>query len=371
MLLAYVIYSFLPIFMSSNAVLYLSLKNKGFRISYWNIISFISIGVFSIVLGLRYNVGTDYLSYYFTYINQFKYTFDIRWEPAFVFLYKTLSFFELPPECLFITIAFIQILLIYKAFEDKPKLLPFALVVLFVSGQIFGMLNILRHSIAILFLLCSIKYTYARSLCKFLFYLLLACLFHISSLAFIPVLLLFFLKTDIFFDRIWVQLIIFAACVIFRDVIYNNILQAFLFIMLMNSASAEELTAFGGIETEMGSGVGRILNWSIFICLAVVSPVLSKRFGISYLQYYRVYYAGQLFLVIAGVDMNLRRIAGCYTIASLVIFSFLFYYLYFHWKSLPKYVQIIGVYIATLLCLLFMQKIYVGESLCSPFQFTI
>lgn len=357
--------------MSSNATLYLSLKDRGFRISYWNIISFFSIGVFSIVFGLRYNVGTDFLSYYSTYIDQFKHTFDIRWEPAFALLYKALSKMELPPECLFIIIALIQILLVYKVFEDKPKLLPFALVVLFVSGQIFGMLNILRHSIAVLFLLCSIKYTYTRNPYKFLLCLLLACLFHISSLTFFPVLLLFFLKTDTFFDRIWVQLTFFTICVIFRDLIYNNILKVFLFIMLMNSASTEELTALGGIETEIGSGVGRILNWSIFICLIVVSPALYKRFGIPFLQYYRVYYVGQLLLVIAGIDMNLRRIAGCYTIASLVVFSYLFYCSYFNWKSLPKYVQIIGVYIAMLLCLLFIQKIYVGESLCSPFQFTI
>lgn len=368
MIIAYIVYLSLLVFMLSCAKLSIDMYKYNSGISYWNITILFPVIAFSLVLGLRYNVGIDYLNYYNTYVEQFNYVFSIRFEPGFNFLYRILYFLRAKPGILFIIIAFIQIVVFYRVFRDKIVLLPFAVFLLFVSCHIFGMLNTLRQSISVLFLLWSIEYIYREKLSKFFICFLMACCFHYSSFVFLPIVCLYWLRKPFFFDTPWFQLTVFIVCITFQSYIYNSIIH--LFITMMSEITNYSLPLIGGkYQVELGSGIGKIVNYIIVVFLVFMSGKLYKIFGIVYLQYYRVFYVGQIITIIAGLDMNLRRIGSCYKVASLVVLPYVCYYIFTRWKVLPVYYRLLGGFIIGMYILIFFYKIYMGENRCSPFQF--
>lgn len=370
MILAYIIYIFLCVFMVGSAQAQVVLLKKSNSILYWNFITILSVIFFSLMLGLRYEVGTDYQNYYFAYIDQFKYVYDLNWEPSFCLMYKILYYLNASPAFLFILICFIQITIFYNIFKDKVYLLPYAVFLLFITGHIFGWLNILRQSLAVLILLYGIKYVYLGSFWKLLVCILLAATFHISSLSFIPVIFLCKIKHKTILDNKWIQLIVYSFCIVKGSHLYDFIILQF--IDLLANVDDYSLPLIGGQwQTELSSGLGRIINIIIVIITILISNRLYKIFGMSYMQYYRIYYIGQLLLVIAGLDMNMRRIAACYSVASLVVLSYFLFYLLNYWKSLSALLKLIGTGIIGLYILMFLQKIYIGESQCSPFQFIL
>lgn len=368
MILAYIIYIFLCLFMFGNATLYVKCCKRNCRIEYWNIATVLSIAFFSIIFGFRYDVGIDYLVYYSAYVDQFKYVSIIDWEPSFVALYRCLYYLNAAPEYLFVLICFIQIVIFYNIFKDKGNLLPYAVLLLFITGYVFGMLNTLRQSTAVLILLFSIKYMYTAKVWRLFFCIIIATTFHISALSFIPVIFFFYLRRITIIDNKWIHLSVYLLCILMQPHIYNFMLDQF--IVLLTNSSDYSLPLIGGVwQTELGSGLGRMLNYVIVIILILMSKTLYEKFGLPYLQYYRVFYWGQLLLVIAGLDMNFRRIAMCYTGASLLVLSYFFYFIFTYWKSLPIHYKLVGSGVMGLYLLMFLQKIYVGESQCSPFNF--
>lgn len=370
MLLAYIVYILLLLFMVGYANLSVSIYKKNTHVCYWNFSVIIPIAVFTLVLGLRYNVGTDYLSYYSKYISQFNFVTDIPWEPCFVFLYRILCFFDAPVVVLFLIVSCIQILLVYKIFEDKIELLPYGIMLVFISSHIFSMLNTLRQDTAILLLILCVRYINSSQFNKSLLCLSCASLFHISSLLFLPVLFLYKINKLIILDSKWLLLSMLFFSIISQGWLYNTIVEQF--INLLSDITHYDLPMIGGHwKVAEGSGYGRIVNYVVIIILILSKERMYRKFGLPYLQYFRIYYVGQIITIIAGLDMNLRRIASCYKSVGLIVLAYFLYFVFSNWKILPVHYRWSGCFILCVYTLIFLYKIYIGESLCSPFQFAI
>ena len=383
MLLAYVVYIGLMSAMVWCTGRWVYLRNRMSSFSFWNVRIVFPIVLFSIVIGLRYEVGIDYSNYYYSYLLQP--SSGMPWggifEPGFVLLNRLLKHFHLPVYALFISVAFIQIVLFYKAFEKKPYLLSFAVLILFLTGQVFGMMNILRHFIAAMIVLMGVDFASKRSsLWKFLLCVICATLFHYSALIALPIAFLCVFPRPMFLEKRWVLLVIFLVVVLFQEILLSTALEKMIsFLGDLNLSRAESLGfntnklsyAVGEFVLNEGTGYGRLMNYGIVLCLILVSGRLYKEFGMDYLNYFRIYYVGQLFLVIAGGDMNLRRVAMFYSLSGVVVMSYFFYYVYSHWKRLPQTYKLFGVLLFGYQSMLFLYKIYAGESACAPYKFII
>lgn len=381
MLLAYIVYIALMCLMVWSTGRWVYWRGRVVSFSFLDLRILFPVLLFTLIIGLRYNVGMDYESYYHSYATQS--SSGMPWgmfEPAFVFLNRLLNHFHLPPYSLFSVVAFLQIVLFYKVFEDKPYLLSIAVLLLFLMGHVFGMMNILRHFIAAMIVLVGVRYASApKTLWKFLLCVVCALLFHYSSLAALPIALLCLMPRPCFWDKRWLLLGIYLFVVALQEVLLTGVMEQLLsFLDSLNLSwmgkveyvNMQKLSyAVGEYEVGEGSGYGRILNYLIVVGFILMNKSLFRYFGMGYLNYFRVYYVGQLLLAIAGLDMNLRRVAMFYSLSGVVVAAYFFYYVYSRWKLLPQWHKSFGIALFGYYLLLFFYKIYTGESACSPFQF--
>lgn len=137
---AYLIYFTLLVFLLISTWLY----NKTDAISRKIVLGF-AVAIYSIVLGLRYNVGTDYMGYMDIYNMQ--YFDDVEW--GYALINKVLYNIDMPFPAIFIFVAFFQILLFLKGVEKiDAKYLPYAVFFYFTTLYILLSLNALRQCLA-------------------------------------------------------------------------------------------------------------------------------------------------------------------------------------------------------------------------------
>lgn len=99
----------------------------------------IAVLIYSIVFGMRYKVGVDYMSYF----NDYKYasfsTYNLmrtHYEPGFQFIMLTLIGFKAHFSWFFGVVAFLQLYLVFKSLKDDPDIYQF-LVFTFIIGCVW------------------------------------------------------------------------------------------------------------------------------------------------------------------------------------------------------------------------------------------
>jgi hypothetical protein len=140
----------------------------------------------SLVLGLRYNVGTDYMSYvgYFE-----RYAADIN-PPNVEFGYELINKVSIFLGADFWLVFLISALLInffvLKTFEENSKNYLLSVIILFGTGFIFFQTNGVRQAIAIAFTFYGSKYIVSRNLKKYIMFCVLGMMFHLTAFVMIP-----------------------------------------------------------------------------------------------------------------------------------------------------------------------------------------
>ena len=144
----------------------------------------------SLLWGLRYDVGTDYLSYKEIYENNFTGTvWESLSESNVEYLYALISHalyhLGMPYYVMFVIMALIPLIFYYKTFRDKPFLFGYASFFLMALGVLFWYFNIQRQGIAFFVLLYSVDFIRRKRFFSFLICIIVAMGFHISSLLFL------------------------------------------------------------------------------------------------------------------------------------------------------------------------------------------
>lgn len=380
MILAYIVYIGLMCFMMTSTGYWFYHKNSVSEEAYWGVRTLIPIFIFSLIIGLRYNVGLDYMNYHDVYVEQS--SFDMPWdkyEPGFVLINKLLYSLHFPPWIFFMSIACLQICFFYKIFKNKPYMLPIAIFLLFIMGNIFSMLNIIRHYIAACIILFGIRYVVQKdTVWKFIICVLCAMLFHLSAIVTLPIAILCLFPKPVFIENRIILIIILLLIILFQEnfatFIINNALEILFNVDVSNmqdiAFNTNKLSyAVGQFTIDEGSGFGRYINYIIVILFIIISKHLYKLCGTEFLQYFRVYYIGQLFIISVGLDMNLRRLGMYYSFASIIVFTYFLYHIFSSWKKISPLYQLLTFILIGYYIVLFMYKIYIGESGCSPWQF--
>lgn len=153
----------------------------------WEIL--LSFFIFSLITGIRWNVGTDFQGYLEIYNDIHKgWKLNRNIEPGFLLITDLFANLNIHYTFYFGFLAFLQLFFFYFAFKDEKYLLPLIGVFIIFGGQYHMWVNGTRQSIAACIFVFSIHFIVKRQLFKYILTIFFASLFHQSAL----ILLLFY-----------------------------------------------------------------------------------------------------------------------------------------------------------------------------------
>ena len=186
------------------------------------IFAIISALPFIIVAGFRYNVGCDFMSYV-RYFDFFKYTSIHKMEFGFNFLIEFIQLFSNNNMWLFLLCAIIFIFFTYKAIYQQSIDPTLSIFLLLSTTYFTTYLNGMRQLMAIAIFLYAIKYIKNRDFSKYILFIIIACMFHTSSILYIPLYFLYGIKI-----KPKTQLIILLICFVLKSSIFKILNNIFL-----------------------------------------------------------------------------------------------------------------------------------------------
>ena len=325
----------------------------------------VPIFIISLIIGLRYNVGVDYLSYKEIY--ETKISSDLRWsidnretELLFTIICVLLHWFNVPYYGMFVLMAVIPICFFYASFRDEKYLFIPAFICLCLSGVLFMYLNIMRQGISFFIILYSIRYIRSKSFLKYAFWILLASGFHVSALIFLPLYILGYLHA--LYNRVFV-IILYSASLLFSEYLMNSLL---LFINpILQNSYIQYVNVIENWNMAEGTGLGVILQHVSDILLITLSPCCFRYFGKERFDiYYNIFLLGVIISNIAGMNLLLNRIPFCLVSMRMMVMSFIFYYCYKFWMKVPLVYKLSAV--ACLACNI---VYFIGNSLSLEYSF--
>lgn len=356
---AYLIYFVLLAFLITSTWLY----NKADARSKKIFLGF-SVAIYSIVLGLRYNVGTDYMAYMDIYNMQ--YFDDVEW--GYALINKILYNIGLPFPAIFIFVAFFQILLFLKGVEKiNAKYLPYTVFFYFTTLYIFLSLNVLRQCLVFSIFVYSINYITDKKLIKYALTILLASTIHKSALILLPLCLI--INNDWLLRHRFIQIgcyiVTFVFSLIFHDFIVSN--SQLFFAIVGYSDYAESIDSITEISWSKEGGVGiyffAMIDLFIIWNITKYKDLIQKN---NIVAFYNLYFVGLIFANIVG-GTYFERINIYFQHTRIVIYALFFYNLFKYDKSLLKkifLITVIAIYIV-----FFYMGISNRASDCAPFQF--
>ena len=232
----------------------------------------IPILLFAIVFGSRYMVGVDYPHY----LAHYQHHFDRQFEIGFQSVADGMSALGMHYSWYFGLWALVQISLLYYAFRHERFLFSwFAFFLIFGSGFTSWM-NIIRHQLAACIFLVSIECIEKKQPLKYYLWVLVAFLFHKSSIILVVVYPLMRWRRD-WFTRRWVQFILLLIAVFLGshyDLVVRLVEQPFL---LFTSMAGYDNYLTGILTNEAlndKTQFGRNTGFGIYARLLKVIPII-------------------------------------------------------------------------------------------------
>lgn len=293
----------------------------------------ILILIFSATLGLRFDVGVDYIGYLYAYVNNVTLS---KGEFLFESLGNILRYFNAHYTLFFGTIAFLQITFFFLAFKKERFLYPFLVFFLFTNGDFLEWSNIMRQTIAACIWLYSIRYIEENKIWKYCFWVLVAFFFHRSAI----VLLIFYpiLRNGWdYFKSVPLQLILIAVAFISKSLFYdlmlrlNDVIELYIAVIggidLYQSYTTERLLK--SFRESEGTGLVYMFKILLNVFIVINSKNLktfydSKRFTLIYF----FFFIGIItFYIIPVGFIAIRRPFSYFYLFQMVMYAYFAYYL--------------------------------------------
>lgn len=354
-------YICLLLFCLATIYLYKNSKNKYRDLWLW-----LTIIVYSIVIGCRYDVGIDYKAYKFWFeydMNDIEMTMETDWLKSF------LKFLGLGYPSFFITMAAVQIGFFLSSFKTRPQIIVWGIFFFFTTLQFFISMNVVRQVASWCIFLYSIQYIQNKRFIQYILCIFGAMLFHKSAIVLLP---LYFVPTNITLNRnilFLVYLLLFTVGTVLQDRITSIMSTVALFIGYdQYSESLQQLMENVNFGSESSMGIMKYV-WLILNSMAIYYyPILRERFrkqGFSII--FILYLLGILLDCIVGGTI-LDRATMYFLPFRIIIYSYMFYYLSSFCKSRYKYVAVSGCTLVMLVFYIY-SGIFGNASGCTPFQF--
>lgn len=316
-----------------------------------------------LILGLRYNVGTDYLSYERLFYQTDKRTLEVFYQILSNIFFRL----NLPYWCMTIVVETIKILLsrrlIYYVFPHINKKLFWFFF--FTTSFLFQSLNIQRHALATLFFLQGIIGIKNRNFFIYLFWILIGAGFHYSILLMLllyPICLLYLSFSQ---RKLIILYIFFLISFLFDEVISKLLLDLFFYLMQFTPYSRYGTLLFSwDLPTERG--IGKVVRFVVFSIVFLFRKRLNKQYGKDFDILFFFAFIGNTLSNLFSHSMLLFRLFFPFITCNIMLYSILFDSL----KQKKKYLSQLLYYGGlTLFILYFIGQIISSNNLSSPYQF--
>lgn len=268
------------------------------------ILNYISLSIFVLIAGTRYETGYDWAAYTLVYENaptiqdilfenQDWFSFS-QMEPMYLLLNILLKTFCNNVTLLFLTSALFNGFVIHKVSQKFKVNSSFVFAVCFCTIYLTGQMTLLRQSLASSFILLALLWLYLGgrvNIYKSYFYLILAAGVQVSSMLFMPFLVALKFKPNLKFTLFVIVLGVLST--IFIDnliVLFLSSLLAFttgnIYVKLL------EYIQIGSFTSSTASWLYLIIN--LFILKSIFNVGRIKNWLIEY----KIYFYGTFFMVL-------------------------------------------------------------------------
>lgn len=328
--------------------------NTTISCSFWKWENLLPILFFAVIMGLRYDVGQDHLTYLFSYKNGGGYI--ERYEPIFKFVASEFREFGLHPFWFFAFWAFIQIFFVYYALKDERYLMPFVAISLITGEYFLYWMNGIRQELAACIFFFSIIFIVDKKSIKYLLCCLLAFCFHKTAIILIPLYPILVRGNDLTINRIFQYLLYIVAFIIaLTDVdVISHIIPSLSFLeytSYANYLSEGSINHFNDV-TVKGNSIAYKLLFFINLIIIFYSDKMKQYFSNrKFTIIYNLYYWGSVFVLIFINNLVFERPFRYFNLFNMVMISYTLFYL---WKNSKRRQNLFFfVTILSLLLLLF------------------
>lgn len=307
-------------------------RDKGFG-AFEYVLSFI---IFGIVVGARYRVGVDHLSYleYYNSINLHTTTKNLETGfYAITWLFSTLGLHY------FFYFAFwgiLQLYLVYRSFQGNRFALAFSALYIMLGPIFFDWMNIMRQSIAVCAFACLIPYIKDHKLFRYVIAILLISLIHKSALICLPLFFLGYIKD--FHSRTKLTISLFIISIIVGvgvpSIDFLPLQEIANFIGYDNYNI--EMTLSGDTTYAAGWGPRRLSMVIVDFFIIYYFPIIRKRYNLSdiWTVFFTFFFIGScLYNVVSGISGFLVRPLNYLLIFRIHLVGLLLYYTYYKDRS--------------------------------------
>jgi len=190
----------------------------------------IAILLFSIIIGMRYGVGVDHLTYledYVQYQQEGKYWAFYHLELGFGLISKLFADLGFHYWVYFTFWSFLQTFFLFYAIKrNQEAALPFLAITFILGGTVLSFMNGIRQQLAFCIFVFSIEFIKNHKPIKYYILIFLASLFHFSALLLLPIYPLFRYRKKPYFNRIWLQFILLGISFF---LLYQNYIEKIFF----------------------------------------------------------------------------------------------------------------------------------------------
>lgn len=281
---------------------------------------------FSLIIGLRWEVGKDFSAYYDLLIGNVPYWEYDRLEPLSKWTIQFVQKNHLPFYIWFIFTSFLQIFFLFCAFKKEiTNLLPWGVFFFLVYTLSFNM-NVVRQGCALSIVLYAYTFIAQKDWKRYVLFIVFAALFHKSAIVFLP---LYFTHSIAMKLNVFMQLAIFFAFTFVGTLAINLIINATgSYWEILNMAQKVDQLAGHEWEIQQGSGLGIIFTQIRLSLIILFSQKMrafycSKRFEVFYL----LFFIGSCFYTSTMNDMLLERMCRYFSICDVVISAYFINYL--------------------------------------------
>lgn len=289
--------------------------------------------VFSVIFGMRYDVGQDHLSYLSDYLML---SVD-RYEPIFQHTAILLRENDIHYSVFFFLWAFVQIFFLYYTFKDEKYLYPFIAFVLFTGQYFMSWMNTIRQDIVSCIFLFSTIYIFRKKPIAFLLCCAIAMGFHNTAILLFPFYWILYRNYDFFHNKLLQYgITVFCAFIALSKIDYAQYLTPVVDFFLSLFSSTYSTYTLNSIDyfaelTKAGGGISIICQILIDLIIITYSSKLKAEFANRrIIMFYNLYFFGTSIQTLFINNLLFSRPFRCFRIFKLVISVYLLYYLCRH-----------------------------------------
>lgn len=295
--------------------------------NYWE--SWFPIIFFSIIFGLRYDVGTDHLRYLEAYqtgigVERYEYLFK-----NIGILFRS---FDLHYFWYFALWAFIQLFFVYYALKDQRYLMPYVAISLIMGQYFIHWMNGIRQDLAACIFFYATSFIAEKKIFKYILFCIIAFGFHKSALILLPLYPILLSAKNLTFNRFIQVLILSCAFVIaitqkdFMSELFP-IINYFTMQLDYGQYSEGVIESFAD-KTKAGNGISVRILFIINLFIIYYAPKMKERFKSNkFMIYYNLYYWGAVFQLFFINNLVLSRPFRYFRLFNMLMIAYLLYYL--------------------------------------------